>query len=200
VNITLLFSREQYVGPADAYMRGIERRIEAGRDPEVGSVASVFVSRWDAAVRDQVPEQLRGRLGLAVGLKIYQAHAELLSSERWLRLAYFGARPQRLLWGSTSTKDPSLSDTLYVEGLAAPHTITTMPESTLLAFADHGQVGEPMDADGGDADATLAQCASAGVDIHALGATLQCEGARKFANSWTDLLNRIGERVTVVKA
>jgi transaldolase len=199
VNVTLLFSREQYVGAAEAYMRGIERRIEAGRDPEVGSVASVFVSRWDAAVRDQVAEQLRGRLGLAVGLKIYQAHAELLTSERWLRLAYYGARPQRLLWASTSTKDPSLSDTLYVEGLSAPHTINTMPESTLLAFADHGQVGEPMVADGGGADATLAQFASAGVDIHALGATLQSDGARKFANSWIYLLNRIGEQVTLVK-
>jgi transaldolase len=181
-------------------MRGIERRIKAGRDLEVGSVASVLVSRWDAAVHDQVAEHLRGRLGLAVGLKIYQAHAELLTSERWLRLAYFGARPQRLLWASSSTKDPNLSDTLYVEGLSAPHTINTMPESTLLAFADHGRIGEPMSADGGDADATLAQFESAGVDIHALGDTLQSDGARKFVNSWTNLLNRIGEQVALVRA
>jgi transaldolase len=166
----------------------------------VSSVASVFVSRWDAAVRDQVAEPLRGRLGLAVGLKVYQAHAELLSSERWLRLAYFGARPQRLLWASTSTKDPDLPDTLYVEGLRAPHTVNTMSESTLFAFADHGRVGEPMSADGGDADATLAQFASAGVDIHALAGTLQADGVREFANSWSDLLNRIGEQVAVVRA
>jgi transaldolase len=200
VNITLLFSRQQYLAAAGAYMRGIERRIAAGRDPEVGSVASVFVSRWDAAVHDQVAEHLRGRLGLAVGLKIYQAHAELLSSERWLRLAYFGARPQRLLWASTSTKDPNLSDTLYVEGLSAPHTINTMPESTLLAFADHGRIGEPMRADGGDAAATLAEFESAGVDTYALADMLQSDGARKFVSSWTDLLNQVGEQVTLVNA
>ena len=150
VNITLLFSREQYLTTADAYMRGIERRIEADLDPNVSSVASVFISRWDAAVIGRVPEQLRGRLGLAVGLKTYQAYRRLMDSDRWQRLANAGARVQRLLWASTSTKDPNSPDTMYIDGLRAPHTINTMPESTLRAFADHGQVGEPIADDGGD--------------------------------------------------
>jgi transaldolase len=200
VNITLLFSREQYLTTADAYMRGIERRIDAGLDPNVSSVASVFISRWDAAVIGQVPEQLRGRLGLAVGLKTYQAYRRLMNSDRWQRLANAGARVQRLLWASTSTKDPNSPDTMYIDGLRSPHTINTMPESTLRAFEDHGRVGDPIAADGGDADATLAQFASAGIDVDALAATLQSDGARNFVKSWADLLKRIDDQVAVVAA
>ena len=200
VNITLLFSREQYLATADAYMRGIERRIRAGLDPDVASVASVFMSRWDAAVLDQVPERLRGRLALAVGLKTYQAYRQVMNSERWQRLANAGARVQRLLWASTSTKDPKSPDTLYVEGLSAPDTINTMPESTLLALEDHGRVAEPMRADGGDADATLAQFESVGIQIDALAATLQSDGARKFVQAWEDLLSRIDDHVALVRA
>jgi transaldolase len=200
VNVTLLFSREQYLASADAYMRGIERRIEAGLGPYVPSVASVFISRWDAAVIDRVPEQLRGRLGLAVGLQTYQAYRRLMDSDRWQRLANAGARVQRLLWASTSTKDPASPDTMYIDGLRAAHTINTMPESTLRAFADHGRVGEPIPADGGDAEATLAEFESAGIDVDALAATLQSDGARNFVQSWEDLLSRIDDQVTAVAA
>jgi transaldolase len=200
VNITLLFSREQYLASADAYMRGIERRLEAALDPNVPSVASVFISRWDAAVVGRVPDQLRGRLGLAVGLKTYQAYRRLMDSDRWQRLANVGARAQRLLWASTSTKDPNSPDTLYVDGLRAPHTINTMPESTLRAFDDHGRVGEPITADGGDAEATLARFESAGIDVDALAATLQSDGARNFVKSWEDLLKRIDDQVAAVAA
>ena len=200
VNVTLLFSREQYLASADAYMRGIERRIEAGLGPYVSSVASVFISRWDAAVIDRVPEQLRGRLGLAVGLQTYQAYRRLMDSDRWQRLANAGARVQRLLWASTSTKDPASPDTMYIDGLRAPHTINTMPESTLRAFADHGRVGEPIPADGGGAEATLAEFESAGIDVDALAATLQSDGARNFVQSWEDLLSRIDDQVTAVAA
>jgi transaldolase len=200
VNITLLFSREQYLASADAYMRGIERRIEAGLDPSVSSVASVFISRWDAAVSGRTPEQLRGRLGPAVGLRTYQAYRRLMDSDRWQRLANAGARVQRLLWASTSTKDPDAPDTMYIDGLRAPHTINTMPESTLRAFADHGQVGEPIAADGGDADVTLAQFESAGIDVDALAASLQSGGARNFVESWEDLLSRIDHQVAAVAA
>ena len=200
VNITLLFSREQYLASAYAYMRGIERRIEAGLDPNVPSVASVFISRWDAAVIGRVPDHLRGRLGLAVGLKTYQAYRRLMDSNRWQRLANAGARTQRLLWASTSTKDPESPDTMYIDGLRAPHTINTMPESTLQAFADHGEVGKPIAADGGDAEATLAQFESAGIDVHALGRTLQSDGARSFVKSWEDLLSRIDDQVAAVAA
>ena len=198
VNVTLLFSQEQYLASASAYMRGIERRIEAGLDPSVSSVASVFISRWDAAIVGRVPEQLRARLGLAVGLKTYQAYRRLMDSARWQRLANAGARVQRLLWASTSTKEPDSPDTMYIDGLRAPHTINTMPESTLRAFADHGRVGEPIAADGGDAEATLAQFESAGVDVDALAETLQSEGARNFVKSWDDLLRRIDNQVAVV--
>jgi transaldolase len=200
VNVTLLFSREQYLASAYAYMRGIERRIEAGLDPNVPSVASVFISRWDAAVIGRVPDHLRGRLGLAVGLKTYQAYRRLMDSNRSQRLANAGARTQRLLWASTSTKDPDSPDTMYIDGLRAPHTINTMPESTLQAFADHGQVGKPIAADGGDAEATLAQFESAGIDVHALGRTLQSDGARSFVKSWEDLLSRIDDQVAAVAA
>jgi transaldolase len=200
VNVTLLFSCEQYLASADAYMRGIERRLKAGLDLNVPSVASVFISRWDAAVIGRVPDHLRGRLGLAVGLKTYQAYRRLMDSNRWQRLANAGARAQRLLWASTSTKDPDLPDTTYIDGLRAPHTINTMPESTLRAFADHGQVGEPIAADGGDAEATLAQFESAGIDVDALGGTLQSDGARSFVKSWDDLLSRIDDQVAAVAA
>ena len=156
VNVTLLFSAEQYLGAAEAYMRGLERRIEAGLDPAVPSVASIFISRWDVAVADEAPPELRNRLGIAVAKRAYRAYRELLDSERWQRLANEGARPQRLLWASTGTKDPEASDVLYVEALAAPFTINTMPDKTLLAFAEHGEVGEPLPADGGDAEEVLA--------------------------------------------
>jgi transaldolase len=198
VNITLLFSSEQYLAAADAYMRGIERRIEAGLDPDVASVASVFMSRLDTAVLGRAPEDLRGRLALAVGLETYQAYRRLMDSNRWQRLANAGARVQRLLWASTSTKDPSLPDTLYVDGLSAPHTINTMPESTLLAVADHGHIGAPMRADGGDAQATLAQFESVGIDVDAVAATLQTNGAKNFVESWNDLMSRIDDQVAVV--
>jgi transaldolase len=200
VNVTLLFSREQYLASAYAYMRGIERRIEAGLDPNVPSVASVFISRWDAAVIGRVPDHLRGRLGLAVGLKTYQAYRRLMDSNRWQRLANAGARTQRLLWASTSTKDPDSPDTMYIDGLRAPYTINTMPESTLRAFADHGELGEPIAVDGGDAEATLAQFESAGVDLGVLAATLQSDGARSFVQAWEDLLSRIDNQVAAVAA
>jgi transaldolase len=200
VNVTLLFSREQYLASADAYMRGIERRLEAGLDLNVRAVASVFVSRWDAAVVGRVPDRLRGRLGLAVGLQTYQAYRRLMDSNRWQRLANAGAPAQRLLWASTSTKDPDSPDTMYIDGLRAAHTINTMPESTLRAFADHGQVGEPIAADGGDAETTLAQFESAGIDVDALAATLQSDGARSFVKAWEDLLTRIDDQVAAVAA
>jgi transaldolase len=194
INVTLLFSRGHYVAAAEAYMRGIERRIAAGRDPRVESVASVFVSRWDVAVKDKVPEALRNRLGLAVAMRTYKACRELLASPRWLKLAASGARPQRLLWGSTGTKDPAARDVLYVEALAAPGTIDTMPEKTLLAFADHGKVGDAMRPDGGDAEAVIAKFKRAGVDDDALAADLQREGAEAFAKSWGDLMSRIASK------
>ena len=194
INVTLLFSREQYVAVAQAYMRGIERRLEAGLDPRVGSVASLFVSRWDVAVQDKVPEELRNRLGIAIGGRVYQAYREQLASKRWRALAEAGARPQRLLWASTGSKDPKASDTLYVEALAAPDTIDTMPDKTLLAFADHGTVGSAMRTDGGDAEQVLARFADAGVDIDALAQQLQQEGAASFVKSWKQLLQRIAEK------
>jgi transaldolase len=192
INVTLLFSAEQYLGAAEAYMRGIERRIEAGLDAEVPSVASLFVSRWDAAVSDAAPEELRNRLGIAVAQRAYRAYRELLDSDRWQRLANEGARPQRLLWASTGTKDPEASDVLYVEALAAPFTINTMPDKTLLAFADHGEVGEPLPADGADADEVLAQFAAAGIHEGALATKLQRDGAEAFVKSWQELLGSIG--------
>ena len=194
INVTLLFSREQYLAAADAYLRGIERRIAAGRDPNVGSVASVFVSRWDKAVGEKAPASLRNRLGIAVAGRTYHAYRELLASSRWRKLAGAGAHPQRLLWGSTGTKDPKASATLYIEALAAPDTINTMPEKTLLAFAEHGQLRGVMPEDGGDADAVLASFTEAGIDIDALAAQLQQEGAQAFVNSWNALLRRIAEK------
>jgi transaldolase len=191
INVTLLFSTEHYLRAAEAYMRGLERRIEAGLGLDVPSVASLFVSRWDASVIEQVPESLRGRLGIAVAKRTYRAYRELLDSERWQRLANEGARPQRLLWASTGTKDPEASDVLYIESLAAPFTINTMPDKTLLAFADHGNVGEPLPADGGDAEEVLAEFARAGIEVDPLAARLQEEGADAFEDSWRELLASI---------
>ena len=188
INVTLLFSSDHYLAAADAYMKGIERRIAAGLDPDVRSVASLFMSRWDVAVADQVPAELKNRLGIAVGKRAYKAYRELLDSERMQKLESEGARPQRLLWASTGTKDPEAPDTLYIEAFAAPDTINTMPEKTLLAFADHGKVGEPLPADGGDAEQVLAQFADAGVDVDELAARLQEEGADAFVKSWEDLI------------
>ncbi|MGH2986651.1 MAG: transaldolase [Solirubrobacterales bacterium] len=194
INVTLLFSREHYLGAAEAFMRGVERRIEAGLDPSVPSVASLFISRWDVAVADQVPSELRNRLGVAIGKRTYRAYRELLDSERFQRLANEGVHPQRLLWASTGTKDPDASDTLYVEALASPFTVNTMPEKTLLAFADHGEVGEPLPADGGDAEQTLAAFADTGIDVDELAARLQKEGAETFAASWRELLDTLAKQ------
>jgi len=194
INVTLLFSRDQYVAAAEAYMRGIERRLKEGLKPEVCSVASLFVSRWDVAVKDSVPEALHNTLGVAVGGTVYRAYRELLTSPRWRALADAGALPQRLLWASTGTKDPHASDTLYVEALASPDTINTMPEKTLKAFAEHGAVNGVMAKDGGDAEAVLARFAKAGVDTDELAVRLQKEGAEAFVKSWKELLRRIGEK------
>ena len=194
INVTLLFSREQYVAAAEAYLRGIERRIAAGRDPRVASVASLFVSRWDKAVADKVPPELRNRLGIAIGGRTYRAYRELLASPRWEKLAAAGARPQRLLWASTGTKDPKASDTLYVEALAAADTIDTMPEKTLRAFAEHGELKSVMAEDGGDAEAVLAKFAKAGIDTDALALQLQRDGAQAFAKSWEELMTRIADK------
>jgi transaldolase len=195
INVTLLFSREQYLGAAEAFMRGIERRIEAGLDPSVPSVASLFVSRWDVAVAEDAPDELRNRLGIAVGKRTYAAYRELLDSERFQRLANEGARPQRLLWASTGTKDPDASDTLYIEALAAPFTVNTMPEKTLLVFADQGRVGDPLPVDGGDAEETLAAFADAGIDVDALATRLQKEGAETFVGSWRELLDTVSKQL-----
>ena len=194
INVTLLFSREQYLAAAEAYLRGIERRIAARRDPRVASVASLFVSRWDKAVADKVPPELRNRLGIAVGGRTYRAYRELLASPRWKQLAAAGARPQRLLWASTGTKDPKASDTLYVEALAAPDTIDTMPEKTLRAFAEHGQIKGVMAEDGGDAEAVLASFTKAGIDTAALAIELQRDGAQAFTKSWKELMTRIADK------
>ncbi len=199
INVTLLFSREHYLAAADAYRRGIERRVEAGRDPHVASVASLFVSRWDKAVMGTVPETLRAQLGIAIAGRAYRAYRELLASPRWQRLAAAGARPQRLLWASTGTKDPQASDTLYIDALAAPDTVNTMPEETLLAFADHGTVGAPMALDGGDAEERLAEFTAAGIDLDALAAQLQKDGAEAFVKSWRDLLACIEEKSAALR-
>lgn len=194
VNVTLLFSREQYLAAAEAYLRGLERRLEAGLKPDVPSVASVFVSRWDRAVADQVPAELHNRLGIAMMGRTYTAYRDLLDSGRWRRLAAAGAKPQRALWASTGTKDPKASDVLYVEALAAPDTVNTMPEATLLAFADHGKVTGVMPRDGGDAEKVLAQFEGAGVDVEGLALQLQKEGAEAFVKSWTGLLEQIKQK------
>jgi transaldolase len=198
VNVTLLFDADQYIAAADAYMKGIERRLAAELDAVVPSVASVFVSRWDKAVADQVPDQLQNRLGLAVGQDAYRAYRELLNSERWQRLAGQGARVQRLLFASTSTKDPTAPDTLFITGLAAPNTINTMPDETLEAFHDHGEVRGALPADGGDADAVFAEFEAAGVDVKALAAKLQSDGAAAFVGAWHELTVRIAAQQRAV--
>jgi transaldolase len=194
INVTLLFSREQYVAAAEAFLRGIERRIEAGLNPHVGSVASVFISRWDAAVEPKVPEALKNRLGIGIAMRTYAAYRALLASPRWQRAYNAGARPQRLLWASTGTKDPKASDVLYVQGLAAPFTVNTMPEATLKAFGDHGEVGALMPADGGHCEDLLSQFAKAGIDAGALAAKLQEDGAKSFVASWNELLGVIATK------
>jgi transaldolase len=191
INVTLLFSREQYLAAADAYMKGIERRIEAGLSPDVPSVASIFMSRWDVAVTGDVPDELHNRLGLAIGFRAYAAYRELLDSQRQQRLMNEGARPQRLLWASTGTKDPEASDVLYIEGFASPFTVNTMPEPTLHAFADHGRVGELVPADGGECEEVLAEFGKAGIDVEALAERLQREGKEAFVKSWNDMLDSI---------
>jgi len=194
INVTLLFSREQYVAAAEAHLRGIERRIAAGLNPRVGSVASLFISRWDAAVAGKVPAALHNQLGITVARRTYKAYLDLLSSPRWQRACNEGAVPQRLLWASTGTKDPNAADTLYITTLAAPLTVNTMPEATLMAFADHGEVGPIMAADGGDCEKVLAKFAQAGVNADALAVQLQDEGARSFVKSWNDLLAVIASK------
>jgi transaldolase len=194
INVTLLFSADQYQAAAEAYLRGIERRVGAGLNPVVHSVASVFISRWDKAVAELVPKPFRDRLGIAVAGQAYQAYRVLLDSPRWQRLANEGARPQRLLWASTSTKNPDAPDTLYVHALAAPFTINTMPEATLRAFADHGTIDEFMAADGGSASRTLSSFAEIGIDHRELGEQLQKEGADAFDTSWTSLLATIAAK------
>ena len=198
VNVTLLFSADQYLAAADAYLKGVERRIADGLDPAVGSVASMFMSRWDVAVAKQVPADLADKLALAVGLDIYRAYRRLMSSDRFQRLENEGARMQRLLWASTSTKDPAAPDTLYVHGLAAPFTVNTMPDSTLEAFFDHGEVGDPLPADGGDADALLGRFTQAGVDLGEVAARLQRDGAKSFVTDWNQLLDRIKAQTSAV--
>ncbi len=195
INVTLLFSPEQYRAAAEAYVRGITRRITAGLAPDVASVASLFVSRWDVAVQDRVSPQLRNRLGIAIARRTYKAYRELLASPGWKQLEAAGARPQRLLWASTGTKDPDAPDTLYVEALAAPDTINTMPDKTLLAFADHGELNGVMPVDGGDAEETLGKFARLGIDDATLAAELQREGTESFVKSWRDLMDRIASKI-----
>jgi transaldolase len=194
VNVTLLFSREQYLAVAEAYMRGIERRMAAKLDPRVGSVASLFVSRWDRAVGDKVPADLRNRLGIAIAGRTYRAHCELLKTKRWRDLESAGAMKQRMLWASTGTKDPKASPTWYVEALAAPDTIDTMPEKTLLVFASQGKVSSVMPTDGGDSEKVIARFADAGIDADALAQKLQLEGAQSFDKSWNELLQSIADK------
>jgi transaldolase len=201
INVTLLFSREHYIAAAEAFLRGIERRIDAGFQPDIGSVASVFVSRWDAAVTGKVPAALNNRLGIAMAKRTYKAYRDLLGSPRWERIYNAGARPQRLLWASTGTKDPKAPDVLYIKSLAAPFTVNTMPEGTLKALADHGDLSEIMSADGGDCEAVLDEFAAAGIDIDDLGAKLQDDGAKSFVSSWNDLMEVIASKsATLAKA
>jgi len=200
INVTLLFDREQYVAAADAFMRGLERRIEAGLSPAVPSVASVFLSRWDVAVADEVGDDLKNTIGIAVGKDCYAAYREMLASNRYQRLVNEGARAQRLLYASTGTKDPGAPDTMYIDALASPHTVNTMPEPTLLAFADHGTVGEPLPADGGDSQQTFEAFADAGVDLKALAARLQEEGKDAFNKSWGEMLGSLESKREAVAA
>jgi transaldolase len=199
VNVTLLFSREQYLAAAEAFLRGIERRINAGLKPDVGSVASVFVSRWDSAVANKVPVELRNRLGIAIAKRTYKACRALLTSPRWQRVYNAGARPQRLLWASTGTKDPKASDILYVKSLAAPFTVNTMPEGTLRALAAHNEIGALLPVDGGDSEEALHKFATAGIDVDVLAGRLQEEGARLFVKSWNELMSVIVSKSAALK-
>jgi transaldolase len=199
VNVTLLFSLEHYLAAAEAFLRGIERRLDANLNPNVGSVASVFVSRWDGAVAGEVPAALQNKLGIAVARRTYKAARSLLSSPRWQRVYNAGARPQRLLWASTGTKDPQASDVLYIKALAAPFTVNTMPEGTLKALAAHTEIGDIMAADGGDCEEVLAEFAKAGIKIDALAAQLQDEGAKSFVKSWNDLMSVIASKSATIK-
>jgi transaldolase len=199
INVTLLFSEDQYVAAANAFMRGIERRIEAGLKPDIASVASLFISRWDVAVTGKVPEALNERLGIAVAERTYKAYLGLLSSPRWMRAYNAGARPQRLLWASTGTKDPKASDVLYIKSLAAPFTVNTMPENTLKALADHGDIGATLPADGGNSEEELARFAKAKIDVAALSKQLQDEGAKSFVKSWNELMGVISSKSAALK-
>ncbi len=200
VNVTLLFSRKQYVAAAEAYLRGVERRIAAGLNPDIGSVASLFVSRWDVAVTDKAPEWLRNQLGIAVAWQTYEKYELLIESPRWQSIFNAGARPQRLLWASTGTKDPNASDLLYINALAAPSTVNTMPEATLLALADHGIIDGTVPALARKGDEVLAKFVKAGIDVDALGRQLQDEGAKSFVKSWKDLLECIASKTKDLKA
>ena len=200
VNVTLLFSREQYLAAAEAYLRGIERRIDADLNPNVGSVASVFVSRWDAAVVNKTPDELHNRLGIAIAKRTYKAARALLGSARWARVYNMGARPQRPLWASTGTKDPKASDILYIKSLAAPFTVNTMPEGTLKALATHNDLGELLPADGGNCEEVIAQFTKSGIDVDALAAQLQDEGAESFVKSWKELMEVISSKSSTLAA
>jgi transaldolase len=199
INVTLLFSREQYVAAAEAYMRGLERRIAAGLRPDVFSVASLFISRWDVAVRGKIPETLRNQLGIAIAKRTYAAYRVVLDSPRWQRLLNTGARAQRLLWASTGTKDPQASDVLYIQALAVPFTVNTMPEDTLKALADHGELEATLPADGRDGEEVLAKFAEAGIDPDALAAQLQDDGAKSFVKSWNELMECLASKREVLK-
>jgi len=199
INVTLLFSREQYLAAAEAYLKGIERRIAAGLPANVGSVASVFISRWDVAANPKVPDELRDKLGIAIAQRTYKAYRDLLLTPRWQKIIKAGYNPQRLLLASTGTKDPKASDILYIKALAAPDTVNTMPEGTLKAFADHGEIGAVMPLDGGDCEQVLQQFTKAGVDIDALGLQLQVDGAKAFVSSWNELLGVIESKSAVLK-
>ena len=200
INVTLLFSREHYLAAAEAFLRGIERRMDAGLNPNVDSVASLFISRWDAAITARVPETMRNKLGIAIAMRTYKAARGLLGSPRWQRIYNAGARPQRLLWASTGTKDPAASDVLYIKALAAPFTVNTMPEATLKALAEHGELGTILPADGGDCEEVLTEFAKAGINVDALAADLQDQGAKSFVKSWTDLMAVIASKSSALSA
>ena len=200
INVTLLFSREHYLAAAEAFLRGIERRMDAGLNPNVDSVASLFISRWDAAITARVPEAMRNKLGIAIAMRTYKAARGLLGSPRWQRIYNAGARPQRLLWASTGTKDPAASDVLYIKALAAPFTVNTMPEATLKALAEHGELGTILPADGGDCEEVLTEFAKAGINVDSLAADLQDQGAKSFVKSWTDLMAVIASKSSVLSA
>jgi len=200
INVTLLFSREHYLAAAEAFLRGIERRMDEGLNPNVDSVASLFISRWDAAITARVPEAMRNKLGIAIAMRTYKAARGLLSSPRWQRIYNAGARPQRLLWASTGTKDPAASDVLYIKALAAPFTVNTMPEGTLKALAEHGELGTILPADGGDCEEVLTEFAKAGINVDALAADLQDQGAKSFVKSWTDLMAVIASKSSALSA